>query len=59
MLRINMGSVNAKAGLRSGASISAGVLTGAGSRAEFEAAGATHVLDSIRDLVELVRSAGL
>ncbi len=54
-----MGSVNAKAGLRSGASISAGVLTGAGSRAEFEAAGATHVLDSIRDLVELVRSAGL
>jgi len=41
-------------GLRSGATISAGVLTGAGTRAEFEEAGATHVLDSIRDLPELL-----
>jgi phosphonatase-like hydrolase len=41
-------------GLRSGARISAGVLTGAGSRMEFEEAGATHVLDSIRDLPGLV-----
>jgi phosphonatase-like hydrolase len=46
-------------GLRSGARISAGVLTGAGTRAEFEEAGATHVLESIRDLPELVRSVGL
>ncbi|HEX3778179.1 MAG TPA: phosphonatase-like hydrolase [Pseudonocardiaceae bacterium] len=37
-------------GLRAGASIVAGVLTGAGSRAELEAAGATHVLDSVADL---------
>jgi phosphonatase-like hydrolase len=37
-------------GLRAGASVVAGVLTGAGSRRELEAAGATHVLDSIADL---------
>ncbi|MEV0681584.1 phosphonatase-like hydrolase [Actinosynnema sp. NPDC050436] len=38
------------AGLRSGARVVAGVLTGAGSRAALADAGATHVLDSIRDL---------
>ncbi|HEY4454982.1 MAG TPA: phosphonatase-like hydrolase [Pseudonocardiaceae bacterium] len=37
-------------GLRAGASVVAGVLTGAGSRRELEAAGATHVLDSIAEL---------
>ncbi|KAA9158223.1 phosphonatase-like hydrolase [Amycolatopsis acidicola] len=37
-------------GLRSGAAVAAGVLTGSGSREDFEAAGATHVLDSVRDL---------
>ena len=37
-------------GLRAGASVVAGVLTGAGGRRELEAAGATHVLDSIADL---------
>ncbi len=37
-------------GLRAGASVVAGVLTGAGSRAELTAAGATHVLDSVADL---------
>jgi phosphonatase-like hydrolase len=37
-------------GLRAGASIVAGVLTGAGSRHELETAGATHVLDSIAEL---------
>ncbi|MYW01389.1 phosphonatase-like hydrolase [Streptomyces sp. SID3343] len=42
-------------GLRSGASIAAGVLTGAHDRAAFEAAGATHVLDSIRDLPALLQ----
>jgi len=38
------------AGLRSGARVVVGVLTGAGSRAELADAGATYVLDSIRDL---------
>lgn len=37
-------------GLRAGASVVAGVLTGAGSRTALAAAGATHVLDSIADL---------
>lgn len=37
-------------GLRSGASIAAGVLTGACTAEELSAAGATHVLDSVRDL---------
>lgn len=41
-------------GLRAGAGISAGVLTGATTRAQFEEAGATHVLDSVRDLPALV-----
>ncbi|MEC3974783.1 phosphonatase-like hydrolase [Amycolatopsis sp. H20-H5] len=41
-------------GLRSGASVVAGVLTGSGSRAELAEAGATHVLDSIRDLPSLL-----
>jgi phosphonatase-like hydrolase len=43
-------------GRRAGASIAAGVLTGAGTRQEFEAAGATHVLDSVRDLPALLRA---
>ncbi|MGW1990170.1 phosphonatase-like hydrolase [Embleya sp. NBC_00888] len=42
-------------GLRSGASIAAGVLTGAHDRAALEAAGATHVLGSIRDLPALLQ----
>jgi phosphonatase-like hydrolase len=37
-------------GLRAGASVVAGVLTGAGDRDELLAAGATHVLGSIREL---------
>jgi phosphonatase-like hydrolase len=37
-------------GLRAGAGVVAGVLTGAADRAALTAAGATHVLDSIRDL---------
>lgn len=37
-------------GVRSGASVVAGVLTGAHDRCRLEAAGATHVLDSIADL---------
>ncbi|WP_020671834.1 phosphonatase-like hydrolase [Amycolatopsis nigrescens] len=44
-----------RAGLSAGASVVAGVLTGAGSREQFEGAGATHVLDSVRDLPELLR----
>jgi phosphonatase-like hydrolase len=41
-------------GLRAGASISAGVLTGTTTPAQFEEAGATHVLDSVRDLPALL-----
>jgi phosphonatase-like hydrolase len=41
-------------GLRAGASIAAGVLTGASTRAEFEAVQATHVLESVRDLPALL-----
>ncbi len=37
-------------GLRAGASVVAGVLTGSGSREDLAAAGATHVLESVRDL---------
>ncbi|MBW4722228.1 phosphonatase-like hydrolase [Saccharothrix obliqua] len=38
------------AGLRAGARVVAGVLTGAGTGPELAAAGATHVIDSITDL---------
>jgi phosphonatase-like hydrolase len=41
-------------GLRAGASIAAGVLTGAAGRDEFEAVGATHILESVRDLPALL-----
>ncbi|MEV6230421.1 phosphonatase-like hydrolase [Saccharopolyspora shandongensis] len=43
-----------RSGLRAGASIVAGVLTGAHDRAAFTEAGATHVLESVRDLLGLV-----
>ena len=42
-----------ESGLRAGAGLVAGVLTGSGSRAELEQAGA-HVLDSIADLLPLL-----
>lgn len=42
------------AGLRSGARISVGVLTGTHGQAEFAEAGATHVLDSVADLPALL-----
>ncbi|UGQ15679.1 HAD hydrolase-like protein [Yinghuangia sp. ASG 101] len=42
------------AGLRAGASVAAGVLTGAHARAALAEAGATHVLDSVADLPALV-----
>jgi phosphoglycolate phosphatase len=41
-------------GRRAGASIVAGVLTGAHDRAQLEAAGATHVLGSISDLPDVI-----
>jgi phosphoglycolate phosphatase len=41
-------------GLAAGASIVAGVLTGAHDRARLTAAGATHVLDGVADLIELL-----
>lgn len=43
-------------GVRSGASLVAGVLTGAGRADDLAAAGATHVLDSVRDLPALLIS---
>jgi phosphonatase-like hydrolase len=39
-----------QAGLAAGASIVAGVLTGTGTRAELETAGATHILPTVREL---------
>ena len=44
-------------GLRAGASVVAGVLTGSGTREDLEAAGATHVLESVRDLPTLLEGA--
>ncbi|WP_433161353.1 phosphonatase-like hydrolase [Kribbella sp. CA-247076] len=41
-------------GIRAGAGIVAGVLTGAHGRQQLEAAGATHVLESVRDLPGLL-----
>ncbi|WP_308202763.1 phosphonatase-like hydrolase [Crossiella sp. SN42] len=43
-------------GLRAGASVVAGVLTGAHDREALSAAGATHVLDSVRELPDLLIS---
>ncbi len=45
-----------RSGLAAGASVVAGVTTGAHGRDQLLAAGATHVLDSVSDLVELVHS---
>ncbi|QUH05032.1 phosphonatase-like hydrolase [Saccharopolyspora erythraea] len=42
-------------GLRAGASVVAGVLTGAHGTAELTEAGATHVIDSVRDLPAIVQ----
>jgi phosphonatase-like hydrolase len=44
-------------GLRAGASVVAGVLTGAGTRETLESAGATHLLDSVVELPELLKVA--
>lgn len=41
-------------GLRAGASIVAGVLTGAGDKHELESAGATHVLNSVAELPSIL-----
>ena len=40
-----------ESGLRAGAGLVAGVLTGAATRADFEQAGAPHILDTIADLL--------
>ncbi|MEU4420806.1 phosphonatase-like hydrolase [Actinoplanes sp. NPDC024001] len=47
-------STDVLAGRRAGASVAAGVLTGAHDAATLRAAGATHVLDSVRDLEPLI-----
>jgi phosphoglycolate phosphatase len=43
-----------ESGLRAGAGLVAGVLTGSGTREELEQAGAPHIIDSITDLLPLV-----
>jgi phosphoglycolate phosphatase len=43
-----------ESGLRAGAGLVAGVTTGAGSRESLVAAGATHILDSIGGLIQLI-----
>jgi phosphoglycolate phosphatase len=43
-----------ESGLRAGAGLVAGVLTGTGTRADFERAGAPLILDSIADLLPYV-----
>ncbi len=43
-----------ESGLRAGAGVVAGVLTGAGRREELEQAGAPHIIDSVTDLLPLV-----
>ena len=47
-----------ESGLRAGAALVAGVLTGAGTRAELEQAGATAILGSIAELPALLSRAG-
>ncbi len=65
LLRLGGGSVrellvagdtvaDVESGLRAGAGVVAGVLTGSGSRAELTAAGAHHVLASVTDLTDLL-----
>ena len=65
LLRLRGGSVaelavagdtasDVESGLRAGAGIVAGILTGTGSREELEQAGAPHILDSITDLLPLL-----
>lgn len=46
-----------ESGLRAGAGLVAGVLTGSGSREELQQAGAPHILESITDLLPLVLEA--
>ncbi|WP_158882962.1 phosphonatase-like hydrolase [Amycolatopsis anabasis] len=43
-----------RTGLAAGVSVAAGVLTGAGTREQLAEAGATHVLDSVADLPEIL-----
>ena len=47
-----------ESGLRAGAGLVAGVLTGSASRAELEAAGAPVILDSIAGILPILRPPG-
>jgi phosphoglycolate phosphatase len=47
-------ATDVESGLRAGAGLVAGVLTGTGTRADFEQAGAPLILDSIADLIPYV-----
>lgn len=57
MLVVGDSTSDIESGCHAGASIVVGVLTGAHDRARFELAGATHVLDSVADLPELLDAA--
>jgi phosphonatase-like hydrolase len=58
MLVVGDTSSDVITGLRAGARASVGVLTGAHNAAQFSAAGATHILDSVADLPGLVATLG-
>lgn len=47
-----------RSGLAAGASVVAGVLTGAHDRERLATAGATHVLDGVADIVALIKESG-
>jgi len=47
-----------QSGVRAGAGLVAGVLSGSGSREELEQAGATHILESVTGLVPLLGIGG-
>ena len=58
MIVVGDTAVDVETGLRAGARASIGVLTGAHNAEQLSAAGATHVLDSVADLLSVVDSLG-
>ena len=58
MIVVGDTAVDVETGLRAGARASIGVLTGAHNAQQLSAAGATHVLDSVADLLSVVDALG-
>ena len=58
MIVVGDTAVDVETGLRAGARASIGVLTGAHKADQLSAAGATHVLDSVADLLSVVDALG-